>query len=219
MKYKYILFDLDGTLSESAEGIRYSLESVLKKYDIHNVDLSDYTKYIGPPLLDTLLNLCHMPPELCDEAYEHYRNVYAEKGHLMNKPYDGIIEVLEKLRENGCKLAVCTSKLEHIAVGVVNEIGLSPYFDAVAGSNRDCTRKDKKDLIPYAIEKLGGSDADKASAVMLGDTWYAAKGAWECGVDFIACRYGYGDNAEMDKYSPVAHADSPEEIARIIANA
>lgn len=213
MKYKYILFDLDGTVSQSAEGIRYSLEKVLEHYNIGGVDLSDYTGYIGPPLLDTLKNLCKLPDELCDEGYELYKNFYADKGRLMNKPYSGIEAVLSELRSKGAKLAVCTSKLEPTAVTVVTELGLIDYFDVVAGSNRDSTRKDKKDLIPYALEKLGGNTDD---AVMLGDTWYDAKGAQECSVDFIACSYGYGSNEAMAEYSPVAWADSPEEIVGLI---
>lgn len=213
MKYKYILFDLDGTVSQSAEGIRYSLEKVLEHFDIKGVDLSDYTKYIGPPLLDTLKNLCGLPDELCDEGYELYKNHYAEKGKAMCKPYDGIKEVLSELRSRGLKLAVCTSKLETTAVTVVKEHGLEDYFDVVAGSNRDSTRKDKKDLIPYAVDRLGG---DINEAVMLGDTWYDAKGAAECGVDFIACSYGYGDDEAMEKYNPVAWARTPEEILDLV---
>ena len=213
MKYKYILFDLDGTISQSAEGIRYSLEKVLEHYGKTGVDLSDYTRYIGPPLLDTLRNLCGLPDELCDEGYELYKDYYARQGKRMNKPYDGIEEVLGGLRSRGLKLAVCTSKLEPTAVTVINELGLSGYFDVIAGSNRDSTRKDKKDLIPYAVEKLGGELKD---AVMLGDTWYDAKGAAQCSVDFIACSYGYGKNEDMEKYNPVAWADSPRDILGII---
>ncbi len=213
MKYKYILFDLDGTISQSAEGIRYSLEKTLESLGVTGVDLSDYTKYIGPPLLDTLKNLCKLPDELCDEGYELYKNFYAEKGKLLNKPYDGIKEVLSELRSRGLKLAVCTSKLELTAEIVVEELGLADYFDAVAGSNRNSTRKDKKDLIPYAVERLGGSLDE---AVMLGDTWYDAKGAMECGVDFIACSYGYGKDEDMAKYNPVAWVSSTREIADIV---
>lgn len=213
MKYKYILFDLDGTVSESAEGIRYSLEKTLESLGAQPVDLSDYTKYIGPPLLDTLKNLCKLPDELCDKGYELYKNFYAEKGKLMNKPYDSIIPVLKELRKMGAKLAICTSKLEATAELVVEELGLSEYFDVVAGSNRDSTRKDKKDLIPYALELLGG---EKKDAVMLGDTWYDAKGAQECSVDFIACSYGYGEDDAMAKYNPVAWASTPEEIINLV---
>lgn len=209
MKYKYILFDLDGTIAESAQGIRESLEHMIKEIGVEMVDLSDYTKYIGPPLLDTIKNLCHVPEEKWDEAYNLYKDYYAKKGRFTIKPYDGIETVLKELRAKGYKLAVCTSKLEETAHVVMKELGLFDYFDAVCGSNRESTRKDKKDLIPYTVETLGGTLKE---AVMLGDTWYDAKGAFECGVDFIACSYGYGADEEMAKYSPVAWAESTLDI-------
>jgi phosphoglycolate phosphatase len=216
MKYKYILFDLDGTIAESAEGIRYSLEMALKDLGVTGVDLSDYTKYIGPPLLDTLKNLCKLPEELLEKGYDLYRDYYCREGQFMNKPYKGIESVLLELKKSGAKLAVCSSKLEESAVVVMKEIGLASYFDEICGSNRESTRKDKRDLIPYAIEKLGGTLNEKSSAVMLGDTFYDAKGAMECGVDFIACSYGYGANEEMAKYKPVAWADKPEELLELL---
>jgi HAD superfamily hydrolase (TIGR01549 family) len=132
-----------------------------------------------------------------------------QKGRVTIKPYDGIEEVLKNLKESGVKLAVCTSKLEETAHTVVRELGLYDYFDAVCGSNIECTRKDKKDLIPYAVECLGGNLKE---AVMLGDTWYDAKGAMECGVDFIACSYGYGADEDMAKYNPVAWAENTDSI-------
>ena len=203
MKYKYILFDLDGTIAESAEGIRASLEHMINEIGVPMVDLSDYTKYIGPPLLDTIKNLCNVSEENWDKAYNLYKDYYARKGRFTIKPYEGIEKVLKELKSRGFKLAVCTSKLEETAHVVMKELGLFDYFDAVCGSNRESTRKDKKDLIPYTVETLGGSLDE---AVMLGDTWYDAKGAWECGVDFIACSYGYGADEEMAKYNPVAWA-------------
>lgn len=213
MKYKYILFDLDGTVSESAEGIRWSLERTLEKFGVTGVDLSDYTKYIGPPLKDTLLNLCGFTEEMCDGGYEAYKNFYAEKGKLMNKSYENITEVLSELRKRGCKLAVCTSKLEQTAEIVIRELGLDGYFDEICGSNRDSTRKDKKDLIPYAVEKLGGT---LDQSVMLGDTWYDAQGAYLCGVDFIACSYGYGEDKAMERFKPVAWANTPLDILNVL---
>ncbi len=215
MKYKYILMDLDGTISESAEGIRYSLKMTLKDLGADMVDLSDYTKYIGPPLLDTLLNLCKLPPELCDKGYRIYMDYYLKEGMFMNKPFEGIELVLKELRQKCVKIAVCSSKLEKSAIKVMKDIHLDGYFDEICGSDRENTRKDKKDLIPYAIEKLGGTMAEKDKAVLLGDTWYDAKGAMECGVDFIACSYGYGANDEMKKYNPVAWANKPTDIAEI----
>ncbi|MGN0488996.1 MAG: HAD hydrolase-like protein [Ruminococcus sp.] len=216
MKYKYILLDLDGTIAETAEGIRNSFEKTLKALGADMIDLSDYTKYIGPPLLDTLKNLCKLPPELCEKGYSIYKDFYWNEGRFMIKPYEGIELVLKELRQKNVKIAVCTSKLEESAIQVMKDIKMDGYFDEICGSDRESTRKDKKDLIPYAIEKLGGNMAEKGKAVMLGDTWYDAKGAKECGVDFIACSYGYGANEEMAKYNPVAWADSPMDILEIL---
>ncbi len=209
MKYKYILFDLDGTLCESASGIRYSLETACRELGYPDIDLSDYTRYIGPPLVDTFENVCKFPQELWDKAYDIYTETYKNEGILMNKPYEGIENVLKSLKEKGFKLAVCSSKLESNTIRVVDVIGLTRYFDALCGSNRECTRKDKKDLIPYAVEKLGG---DLESAVMIGDTFFDAAGAELCAVDYIACAYGYGDMDKMIAYNHVFVADKPGDI-------
>lgn len=209
MKYKYILFDLDGTLCESAPGIRYSLENTCKDLGYDGVDFSDYTKYIGPPLVNTFKNICKFPEEIWDEAYKIYMKHYDERGIKMNKPYEGIEEVLKNLKENGFKLAVCSSKLEKNCIKVVDILGLTDYFDAICGSNQDSTRKDKKDLIPYAVKKLGG---DLKSAVMIGDTYFDAKGAEISGVDFIACDFGYGDSEKMKEYPFIAAACNPYDI-------
>lgn len=215
MKYKYILFDLDGTLCRSAEGIRYSLEKTCADLDYVGVDLSDYTKYIGPPLVDTFKNICKFPKELWDKAYNIYTKAYNDKGIFMNKPYKGIENVLKALKEKGFKLAVCSSKLEENSIRVVEIIGLTKYFDAICGSNRESTRKDKKDLIPYAIEKLGGNTDE---SVMIGDTFFDAKGAELCGVDYIACGYGYGDMDEMLKYPHAFIADDTKDISDFLIN-
>lgn len=216
MKYKYILFDLDGTITESAPGIRHSLEATLKDLGLQGVDLSDYTRYIGPPLLDTLRNLCHVPEELCDRGYELYKEHYNNEGRFENKPYDGIESVLKQLKNLDVKLAVCSSKLEQTAIQVMKDVGLDGYFDKICGSNRECTRKDKKDLIPYAVAQLGGTADDTDKTVMIGDTWYDAEGAMQCKVDFIACSYGYGTKQSIEKYNPVFWAESPEDILKAL---
>lgn len=213
MKYKYVLFDLDGTLAESAPGIRYSLEKTCEELGFSGADFSDYTKYIGPPLVSTFKNICKFPEEIWDEAYDIYMRHYDEKGIFMNKPYDGIEKVLKQLKESGLKLAVCSSKLEKNAVKVVDILGLASYFDAICGSNRDSSRKDKKDLIPYAIEKLGGNPE---KSVMIGDTYFDSIGAEICKVDFIACAFGYGSVDKMKKYPYTAVAESAEDILNLL---
>lgn len=213
IKYKYILFDLDGTISESASGIRESLEYAIAKLDKPVPDLSDYTLYIGPPLLDTFRNICHFSDEVSREGVEIYRGYYNEKGKFANKTYSGVAELLENIKAQDCKVAVCSSKYEAFAKEIIEILGLEKYFDAVCGSTLDGSRKDKKDLIPYAVESLGGNlEADRGSIVMIGDTYFDARGAVQTGVDFIGVTYGYGSVEQMKAHGAENLADEPLDI-------
>ena len=213
MKYKYILFDLDGTVSESAEGIRASLEYAISTLGAPMPDLNDCTRYVGPPLIDTFLNLVGLDPETAERGAQLYRDYYNEKGKFLNRSYKGIPELLQKLREEDVRMCICSSKYEPFAEEIIDILGLDGDFDAVCGSNIDGSRKDKKDLIPYAVACLGGDiERDREKTVMLGDTWYDAKGARLCGVDFIGVRYGYGDIGAMEEQGASVFAGTPGEI-------
>lgn len=218
MKYKYILFDLDGTVTQSAQGIRTSLEHAAAQLGVEPPDLDDYTRYIGPPLIDTFLNLFGLDAETAERGAQLYRDFYNERGKYMNKVYDGIPGLLKTLREQGARLAVCTSKYEPFALEILKIQKLDAAFDAVCGSNLDGSRKDKRDLIPYAVRSLGGDfDSDREKTVMLGDTWYDAQGALECGVDFIGVTYGYGSVDAMRERKTIAFAGSPGELLALLS--
>ncbi len=215
--YKYVLFDLDGTVSESAGGIRMSLEHAIKSLGKPLPDLNDYTLYIGPPLIDTFRNVCHFSEEESRNGVELYRDFYDEKGKYVNKLYDGIREVLVKLRENGAKIAVCSSKYEKFAEEIIEILGVSDCFDAVCGSTLDGSRKDKKDLIPYAVKALGGNfEEDSQSVIMLGDTYFDARGARQCGVDFIGVEYGYGSVETMRQEGAKVFAKTPSDLISLL---
>ena len=200
VKHDYILFDLDGTISKSADGIKYSLENAIKQMGKPVPDLSDYTLYIGPPLIDTFLNICHFSQEESLRGVEVYRDIYNTEGKFVNKAYDGIEELLKKIKADGKKIAVCSSKYELFAKEIIEILGLSQYFDAVCGSTLDGSRKDKKDLIPYALNSLGTSlEKDRENAVIIGDTYFDTKGAVQTGIDFVGASYGYGDIEQMKK--------------------
>ena len=217
-KYKYVLFDLDGTISESALGIRKSLEHTISALGGDMPDLSDYTLYIGPPLLDTFRNLCQFSEEKSREGVEIYRAYYDENGKIKNKLYDGIKEVLKILKENNCKIAVCSSKYEKFACEIIEILGVSEYFDAICGSTLDGSRKDKKDLIPYAVDSLGGDfENEKETVVMLGDTYFDARGARQCGVDFVGVEYGYGDIQQMKDEGAEVFAKTPLDIIDLLS--
>ena len=216
-KYRYVLFDLDGTVSRSAEGIRASLEYAIKRMDVPMPDLNDYTLYIGPPLIDTFKNLVGLDDERAEIGAHLYRSYYNKRGKLLNHAYDGVEELLKKLKAEGYLLAVCTSKYEPFAEEILRILELNEYFDAVCGSNVDGSRKDKCDLIPYAVEMLGGKfDRDREKTVMLGDTYYDARGAKQSGVDFIGVRYGYGTEQAMRDEGAVLFADTPGDIEALL---
>ncbi len=178
MKYKYVLFDLDGTVSASAEGIRMSLEYALDTLNVPKPNLDDYTLYIGPPLIDTFRNLCGLDEETSEKGAAIYRAYYDKEGKYRNKVYPGIKEVVDALREMGIKTAICTSKQKPVADGVAKLLGITDWFDEIVGSTLDNTIKDKKDLIPYALTKLGGNiESDREQTLMLGDSRFDAIGA------------------------------------------
>ena len=217
MKYKYILFDLDGTVSESAAGIRRSLEYAIETIGCPMPNLDDYTLYVGPPLIDTFLNLVGLDPETAERGAELYRSYYGEYGKLLNRTYQGIPELLKKLRAENAKLAICSSKYEPFAEEILEILGVRDCFDAVCGSNIDGSRKDKCDLIPYAVEQLGGDfERDRKKTVMLGDTYFDARGAKQCGVDFIGIAYGYGTVEAMKAEGASVFVDSPSKIEQYL---
>lgn len=213
-RYDYVLFDLDGTLVESAPGVRLSLESALEQLSLPCPDLSDYSLYVGPPLEETFRGLCAVPEELIEKAMSLYRKNYNEIAPQTNRLYDGVTKLLEGLQKNGARLAICTSKNEPVAEDVAELLGLSRYLDAVCGSNLEGTRRAKADIIPYALETLGC--ADKARAVMVGDTHFDARGAQLAGVDFIGVTYGYGTKESMERFGVSAFADSAGEVSGFI---
>lgn len=213
MKYKYFLFDLDGTVSESAIGIRESLEKAILRLNKPLPDLDDYTLYIGPPLIDTFKNVCHFSDVDAHAGVEFYREYYNTKGKYRNKLYVGIDNVLKKLKKDGAKIAVCSSKYEKFAEEIVDYLGVRQYFDAVCGSTLDGSRKDKKDLIPYAVNALGGTmEENRSEVVMIGDTHFDTKGARACGVDFVGVEYGYGTRKSMADEGAVTFVSNTAEL-------
>ena len=209
-KYEAVLFDLDGTLSASADGIRKCIELTLEEMDKPIPDLSDYSAYVGPPLNRTFSLLCGLSDDEVIRALPIYRAYYDIHGTKANRLFDGVEDVLRTLKDSAVKIAVCTSKNERLARDVVALLGITEYLDAVCGSRDDGTRKEKVDLIPSALHSLG--DIPPGRAVMIGDTWFDTAGAVACGVDFIGVLYGYGTRETMRDAGATVFTDTPQGI-------
>lgn len=215
-QYDAVLFDLDGTLSASADGIRKCIELTMEELGRPIPDLSDYSAYVGPPLNRTFSLLCGLSDDEVRRALPIYRAYYDIHGTKANRLFDGVEDVLRILRDSPLRIAVCTSKNERLARDVVALLGITSYLDAVCGSCDDGSRKEKIDLIPYALRSLG--DIPPARAVMIGDTWFDTAGAVACGVDFIGVLYGYGTRETMTEAGAKVFADTPRDILRYLGS-
>ncbi len=212
--YRYLLFDLDGTLTDPGIGITNSVMYALRKFDINVDDRTSLYRFIGPPLKDSFERFCGFPPAQTEIAVGYYREYFRETGIFENEVYDGISELLATLKEKGKTLAVATSKPEEFAVRILRHFGLYEYFDLAAGATMDDTRNKKADVIRYALEKLGVSD--KSEAIMIGDREHDIIGANENGLDSIGVLFGYGDLEELEKAGASYIAEKPADILRII---
>ena len=212
--YDYVLFDLDGTLTASAPGIRRCIELTMEKMGKEAPDLSDYSRYIGPPLITTFQKVCGLSLEEAKQALGIYLDFYDTEGEPRNSLFEGTMDMLMKLRESGAKVAVCTSKNEISARNVCAFLGITEVLDALCGSDHSTGRREKEDIIPYAIETLGANQGDKI--VMIGDTHFDAKGAAHNKVDFIGVTYGYGKKETMIEAGAEIFADSAEELTNML---
>ena len=213
-RYDIALFDLDGTLSESGEGILDCVRMIFSEMDRPLPDEKELAAFIGPPMYDSLRR-CGFEHEDAEEGVEIYKRNFVEHGIYKNKVYDGMTEVLSELKKNGVKLGVATTKYEPFAHRIIKMLNLDGLFDFVGGATADTERRTKAKVIRYSLENLG---ADKNSrCIMVGDTKYDAQGAAETGVDFIGCLYGYGTREEMENfYKDAVFVSSPDEIRDII---
>lgn len=211
--YNTILFDLDGTLTDPAEGITNSVAYALERYGIAVEDKRSLNCFIGPSLNDSFMKYYGFTPERAMEAIWVYREYFRDKGIFENEVYEGIPELLEKIKKSGRKIVLATSKPEEFAVRILEHFDLAKYFDVVAGASMDEKRNKKGDVIKYAMEK-GGFTAEEA--VMIGDREHDIFGARENGIPSIGVLYGYGDREELERAGADMIADRVADISELL---
>lgn len=214
MNIKTVLFDLDGTITDSAPGIVNSVAYTLDKYGIPYSDKKELEEFVGPPLAKQFEIFCGFSEEESYRAVDVYREYYSSKGIFENSVYDGIIPMLKRLKDKGYKVVVATSKPERMAKIIADHFDIEKYFDFIGGAHMDGRRTDKKEVIEYVLKNSGVSDPDEV--IMVGDRKYDVAGAHELGIKCIAVLFGYGSKNELQDAGADYMADTPEEIAEII---
>lgn len=211
MKYKYILFDLDGTLTESAPGIVNSVKYTYERYGIAVRDNEDLEKYVGPPLIESFMKYAGFDRKKASEAVDVYREYFTKKGMFENSVYPGVKDCLEKLASAGLTLAVATSKPEVFCIKILDHFGLRDYFSVVKGIPLDGEDMTKAQVIGEALRLLNPDDP--GDCVMVGDRDYDVFGAKENGLPCLGVLYGYGSKDELEKAGAIALFGSAEELA------
>ena len=212
--FQYILFDLDGTLTDSGEGITKAAQYALKHFGIEVEDLNDLRKFVGPPLRDSYKNFYDFDDEKAEIGITKFREYYTDKGMYENKVYDGVEEALKALKDNGKKLIVATSKPEVHAKVVLDHFDLAKYFDFIGGADLEETRVRKSDVIKYSMENVGIDDLSKV--IMVGDREHDIIGAKENNIKSIGVLYGYGDVVELTQARADYVVEKPQDIIDIV---
>ena len=195
--FDYIFFDLDGTLTDPAQGITNSFIHALKFFGREIPSYEELCKLIGPPLPYSFETTLGFPKEKVMEAVAKYREYFATKGLYENKVYDGIPELLQNLKEQGRHLVVATSKPEEYSIKIIEHFNLSKYFDFVCGSLMDESRSKKSEVISYALERCGLGENDKSRVLMVGDRFHDIEGAKQNGLKSCGVLFGYGSHTEL----------------------
>lgn len=210
MAYEYILFDLDGTLTDPAEGIYHSVYYALERMGRSRPPIEKMPAFIGPPLVEGFASVCGMSEEEGARARDLFREYYPEKGILQCRLYEGTEQMLARLATRGYRLVLATSKPEIFARRILDRFGLSRYFTYVAGSLLDESRSQKSEVISYALASIGLPNA--ASCLMIGDRSYDVRGAQLCGMSALGVLWGYGDEEELISAGALAIAGTQEEL-------
>lgn len=208
--YKYILFDLDGTLTDSVQGVVNGFSYVIKKMGKPVPPESTLRKFVGPPLIVSFGKHLGYPPEQAEKAVEMFREYYNEMGGAIeNRVYPGIEKLLAELNAAGKKLIVATSKGTRAANIVLDHFDLRKYF-VFAATADDIIRPRKVDVIRYALQSCGVTDLTKA--VMVGDREHDVLAANEVGLDSIGVLYGYGSREELTAAGATYLAATPADV-------
>lgn len=208
---KKVLFDLDGTLINSQEGITKGVQYALREsLGIDEPDLESLRCFIGPPLALMFDQKYHVPAEKIEPAVAKYREYYDAIGMNQCELYPGVIEALEHLCQKGYVLGLASSKPEISCEQILKNKGIAGYFDYIVGASMGPERREKVLVLEEAFRRMGVSE--RSEVVLIGDTKYDAVGAVKAGIDCIGVTYGFGTREELFAAGAVQVFDTLEEV-------
>lgn len=210
-KYDVAVFDVDGTLLDTTEGVLASVLYTIEKYGLKPLERDTLLKFIGPPIQDSFAKAYHLEGAIIQELAETFRMNYKTENLFKARPYEGIYEVFEILKSRGVKLAVATYKRQDYATEILKHFGFDKYTNILYGSDNNNKLK-KQDIIEKCLVDLGVENY--SNTVMVGDSDNDAIGANAIGMSFLGVTYGFGFRSEEDvnKFASIGCTDSASQI-------
>lgn len=215
MKITTILFDLDGTLTDSGEGIMNCVRYAVEKFGM-KIEEDQLPGFIGPPLRQHFQEVCGVGEEAGHQLVALYRERYTDIGIFENKVYPGIIELLKELKERGYMICMATSKPEKFALQIAEHFQFAEYFDMIGGSLMDGNRVDKTEVIEYVLKTCGVKNREQV--MMVGDRSHDITGAKNAGIHSMGVLFGYGSREELEAAGAEYIAETPKKIRAFILN-
>lgn len=213
MSWETILFDLDGTLTDSGPGIVHAATFALESFGICGTDEKTLRRFVGPPLVESFAEF--LPPEDVELAIERFRAYYRDAGWIENEPYPGVHSCLQELKAAGRQLYVATSKLESMARKVLAHFDLLQFFDGVCGGQVDDPEAGKKVNVVRRVLRESGC-GDLSNAILCGDRKYDITGGHQAGIQTAGVLYGYGSREELEEAGADYLAAAPMELLTLL---
>ncbi len=218
--FKNILFDLDGTLTDSSEGITKSMQAALRAIGIDEPDLNELTKFIGPPLRGSMVKFYNSTPDEVQKALEVYRERYTRVGWKENKAYPGMVELVRDLQAAGFRTGMCTAKPEFFAVPIAERFGYKPYLETITGATLDGSMDDKAQVVELSLKKWNLlSDEGKETVVLVGDRREDVLAAHANGIKCIGVGYGFGTYEELSEVGVDYYVETVDDLRKFFLKA
>lgn len=214
--YRYIFFDLDGTLTDSKEGVINSVRWTLQRMGAPAPEETTLLRFIGPPLQDSFQRFCGFSPERAAEAVTLFRERYLPVGQFENQAAPGAADLLARLKGQGYTLALASSKPEELCLTICQRFGFTPHLSVITGSP-PIGDWSKTQVIQETMARLGLAEADRSSVLMVGDRKFDVLGARECGIDCVGVKFfGYAPEGELEEAGAAAVVNTVPELESFI---